>query len=279
MEALKKYPAPPEIHITPEMPVPPRRSRAQALFAPELVWPAIKEAFLMLRPDVQWRNPVMFVVEIGSVLTLLFIIQAAVSQSVSQVPISYFIALDFWLWLTVLFANFATALAEARGRAQAESLRKARKDTPAYRLKGKDMIEEVSSADLRPGDRVVVEAGQIIPGDGEVIEGIASVDESAITGESAPVIREAGGDRSGRDRRNSGGLGPHRGEDYGGHRRIISRSHDRSGRGSSAPEDAQRDRADVGAGRIEPGVFDRGDSALADGAECRDLYVGLSRSR
>ncbi|MGA7872034.1 MAG: potassium-transporting ATPase subunit KdpB [Candidatus Binatus sp.] len=197
MEALKKYPAQPEIHITPEMPVPPRRSRAQALFAPELVWPAIKEAFLMLRPDVQWRNPVMFVVEIGSVLTLLFIIQAAVSQSASQVPISYFIALDFWLWLTVLFANFATALAEARGRAQAESLRKARRDTPAYRLKGKDMIEEVSSADLRPGDRVAVEAGQIIPGDGEVIEGIASVDESAITGESAPVIREAGGDRSG----------------------------------------------------------------------------------
>ena len=159
--------------------------------------PAIKEAFLMLRPDVQWRNPVMFVVEIGSVLTLLFIIQAALSQSVSQVPISYFIALDFWLWLTVLFANFATALAEARGRAQAESLRKARKDTPAYRLKGKDFIEEVSSADLKPGDRVVVEAGQIIPGDGEIIEGFASVDESAITGESAPVIRESGGDRSG----------------------------------------------------------------------------------
>ena len=179
------------------MPVPPRRSRAQALFAPELVRPAIKDAFLMLRPDAQWRNPVMFVVEIGAVLTLLFVIQAAVSQSVSQVPISYFIALDFWLWLTVLFANFATALAEARGRAQADSLRKARKDTPAYRLKGKDIIEEVSSADLRPGDRVVIEAGQIIPGDGEIIEGLASVDESAITGESAPVIRESGGDRSG----------------------------------------------------------------------------------
>ena len=188
---------PPELNIVPQPPVPPRRSRAQALFAPEHMWPAIKEAFLMLRPDVQWRNPVMFVVEIGSVLTLLFIIQAVLSQSVSQVPISYFIALDFWLWLTVLFANFATALAEARGRAQAESLRKARKDTPAYRLKGKDFIEEVSSADLNPGDRVVIEAGQIIPGDGEIIEGFASVDESAITGESAPVIRESGGDRSG----------------------------------------------------------------------------------
>ena len=197
MEAVKQTPTPPEINITPPMPVPPRRSRAQALFAPELVRPAIKDAFLMLRPDAQWRNPVMFVVEIGAVLTLLFVIQAAVSQSVSQVPISYFIALDFWLWLTVLFANFATALAEARGRAQADSLRKARKDTPAYRLKGKDIIEEVSSADLRPGDRVVIEAGQIIPGDGEIIEGLASVDESAITGESAPVIRESGGDRSG----------------------------------------------------------------------------------
>jgi len=188
---------PSELKITPQAPVPPRRSRAQALFAPELVGPAIKEAFVMLRPDVQWRNPVMFVVEIGAVLTLLFVIQAAVSQSVSQVPISYFIALDFWLWLTVLFANFATALAEARGRAQTESLRKTRKDTPAYRLKGKDIIEEVSSADLKFGDRVVVEAGQVIPGDGEIVEGLASVDESAITGESAPVIRESGGDRSG----------------------------------------------------------------------------------
>jgi potassium-transporting ATPase ATP-binding subunit len=151
----------------------------------------------MLRPDIQWANPVMFVVEIGAVLTLLFIFQAALGTSSSQVPISYFIALDWWLWLTVLFANFATALAEARGRAQAESLRRARKDTPAFRLKGADIIEEVLSSDLGPGDRVVVEAGQFIPGDGEVIQGIASVDESAITGESAPVIREAGGDRSG----------------------------------------------------------------------------------
>ena len=197
MEAVKNFPTAPGMNLPPQMTVPTRRSRAQALFAPELVRPAIKEAFLMLRPDVQWRNPVMFVVEIGAALTLLFIIQAAVSQSVSQVPISYFIALDFWLWLTVLFANFATALAEARGRAQAQSLRKARKDTPAFRLKGKDIIEQVSSADLKLGDRVVVETGQTIPGDGEVIGGIASVDESAITGESAPVIRESGGDRSG----------------------------------------------------------------------------------
>ncbi len=176
---------------------PTRRVRRTALFAPEMMKPALKQAFVMLRPDIQWENPVMFVVEVGAVLTLLFVIQAAFGQSSSQVPITYFIALDVWLFLTVLFANFATALAEARGRAQAESLRKTRRDTPAYRLTGKDSIEEVLSTDLKPGDRVVVTAGQIIPSDGEIIEGIASVDESAITGESAPVIREAGGDRSG----------------------------------------------------------------------------------
>jgi K+-transporting ATPase ATPase B chain len=150
----------------------------------------------MLRPDIQWANPVMFVVEVGAFLTLLFVIAAAMGQSASQVPITYFIALDAWLFLTVLFANFATALAEARGKAQAESLRKTRHDTPAHRLRG-NSLEEVSSTSLRPGDRVVVTAGQIIPSDGEIVEGIASVDESAITGESAPVIRESGGDRSG----------------------------------------------------------------------------------
>jgi potassium-transporting ATPase ATP-binding subunit len=157
---------------------------------------AFKYSFVMLRPDIQWSNPVMFVVEIGAVLTSLFIIQAAVSTSASQVPISYFIALDFWLFLTVWFANFATALAEARGKAQAESLRRTRAETPAFRLRA-GRIEEVSSTELRPGDEVVITAGQTIPSDGEIIQGIASVDESAITGESAPVIREAGGDRSG----------------------------------------------------------------------------------
>jgi K+-transporting ATPase ATPase B chain len=175
----------------------PRRVRRLALFAPEMVKPALKRSFAMLRPDIQWANPVMFVVEVGAILTLLFVIQAAFGYSSSQVSISYFIALDVWLFLTVLFANFATALAEARGKAQAESLRKTRVETPAYRLRGRDSIEEVASSELRPGDRVVVMAGQVIPSDGEIIEGIASVDEAAITGESAPVIREAGGDRSG----------------------------------------------------------------------------------
>jgi potassium-transporting ATPase ATP-binding subunit len=176
----------------------PRRVRRAALLAPELVVPALKQSFVMLRPDIQWANPVMFVVEVGAFLTLLFIAQMLVTGTGSQVPLSYFVALDAWLFLTVLFANFATALAEARGKAQADSLRRTRRDTPAYRLRPKgDGVEEVSSMQLRPGDRVVVEAGQVIPGDGEIIQGVASVDESAITGESAPVIREAGGDRSG----------------------------------------------------------------------------------
>jgi len=173
-----------------------RRVRRQNLFAPELVRAALKQSVVMLRPDVQWKNPVMFVVEVGAFLTLLFVIQAAVGASSSQVPVSYFVALDVWLWLTVLFANFATALAEVRGKAQAESLRKTRRDTPAYRVRGR-VIEAVSSQTLEAGDLVAVSAGQVIPGDGEIIEGVASVDESAITGESAPVIRESGGDRSG----------------------------------------------------------------------------------
>ncbi|MGO9020432.1 MAG: potassium-transporting ATPase subunit KdpB [Syntrophobacteraceae bacterium] len=174
-----------------------RRVKARKLLEKETAMVALKQAFVMLRPDLQWNNPVMFVVLVGAVLTLLYIVEAALGATTSQVSISYFIALDVWLFLTVLFANFATSLAEARGKAQAESLKKARHDTVAYRLSAKGVIEEVSSANLKQGDRVVVKAGQAIPGDGEIIEGIASVDESAITGESAPVIREAGGDRSG----------------------------------------------------------------------------------
>ena len=178
------------------MPRPARRIRRADLLAPELVRAALVRSVAMLRPDVQWSNPVMFCVEIGAVLTAIFAVAALLGQG-GQAPVTYLVALDLWLWATVLFANFATALAEARGQAQAESLRRTRRDTPAYRLQKNGSIEPTTSTELRVGDLVVVEANQIIPGDGEVIEGIASVDESAITGESAPVIREAGGDRSG----------------------------------------------------------------------------------
>jgi K+-transporting ATPase ATPase B chain len=188
------------LRLEPELPVtstkPPRRIRRRELLKPELVRAAIWQSLMMLRPDVQWANPVMFCVEIGAVLTLLFTVAAIFGQG-GAAPVSYLLALDLWLWTTVLVANFATALAEARGQAQAESLRRTRKETPAYQLKDNGSIEVMTSTALRVGDRVVVEAGQVIPGDGEIVEGIASVDESAITGESAPVIRESGGDRSG----------------------------------------------------------------------------------
>jgi K+-transporting ATPase ATPase B chain len=182
---------------SPKRPQSQRRFKHRKLLDKETSFAALKQAFVMLRPDIQWNNPVMFVVEVGTILTFLYIVQALLSKNVSEVPVSYFITVDVWLFLTVLFANFATALAEARGKAQADSLRKARFDTVAYRLNDAKTIDEVSSTDLKPGDLVVVEAGQTIPGDGEVIEGIASVNESAITGESAPVIRAAGSDRSG----------------------------------------------------------------------------------
>jgi K+-transporting ATPase ATPase B chain len=172
-----------------------RQSRSLSLFAPELLRAALKQAFIMLRPDIQWKNPVMFVVEVGTVLTILFTIAALIAHP-GTMP-TYLIALDIWLFLTVLFANFASALAEARGKAQADALRKTRQETPAYRVADDGKIEQIVSTDLKAGDRVAVQAGQLIPGDGEIIEGVASVDESAITGESAPVIREAGGDRSG----------------------------------------------------------------------------------
>ena len=183
-------PSPEELKLTR------RATRRSGLFAPELMQAAFKQSFVMLRPDIQWKNPVMFVVEVGTALSLVFTL-ARFFGIPSQVRITYLLALDIWLFLTVLFANFATALAEARGKAQADALRKTRRETPAYRLRSDGTIEETSSTTLKAGDMVVIEAGQFIPGDGEIIEGIASVDESAITGESAPVIREAGGDRSG----------------------------------------------------------------------------------
>jgi K+-transporting ATPase ATPase B chain len=176
----------------------PRHGRTgRPLLDRETAWPAVKQAFKMLRPDLQWNNPVMFVVEVGAFLTLAYIIRDAVGASLSLVPLTYFIALDAWLFLTVLFANFATALAEARGKARADTLRRTRKDTIAFRKTRAGALEQVPASDLEPGDVVVVEAGQLIPSDGEIIEGVASVNEAAITGESAPVIRAAGGDRSG----------------------------------------------------------------------------------
>ncbi len=197
-----------------------RLSRRKGLFAPDLLKTALRESFVMLRPDVQWKNPVMFVVEVGVALSLVFTVAKAAGYP-SQAGLGYLIQLDVWLFLTVIFANFASALAEARGKAQAEALRKTRQETPAVRLRNREdakailelpgriegaladsrggagLLDMTVSTALKEGDIVVVDAGEFIPGDGEIIAGLASVDESAITGESAPVVREAGGDRSG----------------------------------------------------------------------------------
>src|SRR5437867_8394267 len=145
-----------------------RQSRRASLFAPDLLWTAFQQSFLMLRPDIQWKNPVMFVVEVGTVLSILFTIAAMLGKG-GQAPITYLLALDIWLFLTVVFANFASALAEARGKAQAEALRKTRQETPAYRVLENGQVERTVSTALKAGDRVVVESGQVIPGDGEII--------------------------------------------------------------------------------------------------------------
>ena len=169
-----------------------RRRRRSSLLDREIMVPALIESFTKLDPRWQARNPVMFVVEVGSVITTIIFI-AGLFRGASD---SLFVGqITLWLWFTLVFANFAEALAEGRGKAQAATLRRARTDTIARRLVG-GKEERVPSSQLRKGDTVVIEAGDLIPSDGTIIEGIASVDESAITGESAPVIREAGGDRS-----------------------------------------------------------------------------------
>ncbi len=167
------------------------------LLDPALLKPAIAASFTKLSPRVQWRNPVMFVVYIGSILTTLLGLQAL--QAPGEAPAGFIFAVALWLWFTVLFANFAEALAEGRSKAQAASLRSLKKSTWAKKLKepkqGATWLPE-QAENLRKGDVVMVEAGDMVPLDGEVIEGVASVDESAITGESAPVVRESGGDFS-----------------------------------------------------------------------------------
>jgi len=167
--------------------------RKKSLADTAILTRAIVDSFRKLDPRIMVKNPVMFVVEVGSVLTT---IQLIWNSAHHAGHFGFGLQITLWLWFTVLFANFAEAMAEGRGKAQADTLRKARAETQAHRLRGNGSTELVASSKLRAGDVVVVTAGEFIPGDGEVIEGVASVDESAITGESAPVIRESGGDRS-----------------------------------------------------------------------------------
>lgn len=184
-------------------------SHTRPLFERAIVTGAVRDAFRKLDPRRMVRNPVMFVVEVGSTFTTLLFLHAAVTGQ-GDAPPAFILAVALWLWFTVLFANFAEAMAEGRGKAQADSLRKARQDVNARRLKRGQSdphtladaalrdaaLEDAPSSTLRVGDVTFVAAGELIPADGEILEGVASVDESAITGESAPVIRESGGDRS-----------------------------------------------------------------------------------
>jgi K+-transporting ATPase ATPase B chain len=183
-----------------------RRKGDISIWDRQIIRAAIPASFKKLDPRVQVKNPVMFVVEVGSVVTTIEFVRLLFTAPTPGIPRTtltyetiFVLAVAVWLWFTVLFANFAEAMAEGRGKAQADTLRRARTTTMAKRLASPDRsgsVEEVAAPELRRGDLVLVEAGDVIPGDGDVVEGVASVDESAITGESAPVIRESGGDRS-----------------------------------------------------------------------------------
>jgi len=179
--------------VEPTSLIPKKLARARPLFDREIVGRAFAASFAKLNPVTLLKNPVMFVVEVGAALTTLFLARDLFTGAPG---IGFSLQISIWLWFTVLFANFAEAMAEARGKAQADSLRKTKTDALAKRLGSSGKIEEVAASALRSGDTVLCDAGELIPGDGEVIDGIATVDESVITGESAPVIRESGGDRS-----------------------------------------------------------------------------------
>ncbi len=173
--------------------LPKKLAHARPLFDGEILRRAVRDSFVKLNPAKLLKNPVIFVVEAGAVVTTILL---ARDFATGAADTGFNLQIALWLWFTVLFANFAEAMAEARGKAQADTLRKTKSDSVAKRLLANGKTERVSASQLRAGDQVVCEAGDIIPGDGEVVEGIATVDESVITGESAPVIRESGGDRS-----------------------------------------------------------------------------------
>jgi K+-transporting ATPase ATPase B chain len=173
-----------------------KQDKKQAVWNGQIIKRAIVDSFIKLNPRAMMKNPVMFVVEVGSVLTTIYFIYGLLRPLAGVTSPKFELQITLWLWFTVLFANFAEAMAEGRGKAQADNLRKTRTETTANKLLSDGKIQVITAPQLRKDDVVVVSAGEFIPGDGDVIKGVASVDESAITGESAPVIREAGGDRS-----------------------------------------------------------------------------------
>src|SRR5579872_147365 len=170
-----------------------QEAKPRTLWDPKIVRQALIDSLVKLQPRTMMKNPVMFVVEVGSLVTTVLLFK---DLSRHTGAFGFDLQITLWLWFTVLFANFAEAMAEGRGKAQAETLRTAKAETVANRLLANGKTETVPGSQLRAGDLVLVSAGETVPGDGDIVEGVASVDESAITGESAPVIRESGGDRS-----------------------------------------------------------------------------------
>ena len=221
--------------------LPQRLARSRPLFDPQIVSSALRESFVKLNPMTLAKNPVMFVVEVGRRLDDGH--SRSRHRDRRRRNIGFGVQIALWLWFTVLFANFAEAMAEARGKAQADTLRKTKTEVIGKKIGNNGKPEPVPGSSLRAGDIVLCEAGDIIPGDGEVIEGVASIDESVITGESAPVIRESGGDRSavtGGTRVLSDWI---KVQDHIEPRRDVHRSDDRARGRRAAPEDAERDRA------------------------------------
>ncbi len=203
--------------------------QSKSLFEWGIVKRALLESFVKLNPRTLMRNPVMFVVEIGSVFTTVVFFRDLGSSSSEENVFAGLVAA--FLWFTVLFANFAEAIAEGRGKAQADTLRRTRQETVAHRRRADGTVEDVPGEALQLDDLVVVSAGEVIPSDGDVVEGIASVDESAITGESAPVIREAGGDRSAVTGGHARPVRPDRRPNHCAPRRDVHRPDDLAGRG------------------------------------------------
>ncbi len=177
-------------------------AKTHSIFDPAIIVPAIGQSFKKLDPRHMVGNPVMFVTEVGAFITTVLMFTGGQGAS-----FGFLLQITLWLWFTVLFANFAEAMAEGRGKAQADTLRKARTETMANRFQADGRVEQIPSSMLHKDDVVIVKAGEFIPGDGEIIEGAATVDESAITGESAPVVRESGGDRQCRHRWHAGPFG------------------------------------------------------------------------
>src|SRR3984885_2340786 len=253
-----------------------RATRRYGLFAPHLMRAALKQSFVMLRPDIQWKNPVMFVVEGGTVLSVIFTVARLVGYS-SPVRVTYLLALDVWLLLTVLFANFATALAEARGKAQADALRKTRRETPAFRQLPDGTLEETNSTLLKAGDLVAVTAGTDHPRRRRDHRRCRLGRRVGHHGRIGPRDSRSRWRSLRRHWRYASAVGSDRGADHRGRRQIVPRPDDRPRRRGHPPADAQRDRPLARALCVHSDLFNRHGRALADGPQRGTLHAGLPR--